>query len=197
MLEVIFTFFLLDLIPDVLMAPVVVGGYAAFQDLKKEIQTEEAMQDDCVIYVKDYTDCDPEWHWGSSKDTVNFQEVIGFTPETIQKDLIKTGLRKLEKGKHGPTTDYTLKLYFRENICVKVEYWRPMNNQFLVCYGQGTKTKFHVHSKFFVEDIPIDLTITYYDFLNFIQGEDPQMLITAQICGEAMPYAITSYCHCK
>lgn len=197
MLEGILTFFLISLLPDIAMAPVIIGGYAAYEDIKSDIQLEDAIEADCDIYVKDYTDCNPEWKWSTSKNSVNYHEVLGFPLETIERDLIKTGLRKLEKGKHGSNTNYTLKLYFREGLCVKVEYWRPMDKNFLASYGHGESKAFHVHSKFFKEDVPIDFTITYYDFLNFINGKDPQMLITAMLCGDAMPYVSTGYCHCK
>ena len=41
MLEVFLTFFLVNLLPDIAMTPVIIGGYAAFEDIKKTVQAED------------------------------------------------------------------------------------------------------------------------------------------------------------
>ena len=63
-METLLSIFLFMSIPDIVFAPAAIGGYALYEDLKTDMEIEQAIEDDCVIYVKDYTDCNPEWKWG-------------------------------------------------------------------------------------------------------------------------------------
>lgn len=173
------------------------GAAALIDDADKTAKSEQEIIDDCEIYVKDYTDCKPEWFWGNQKEYLNFHELLGYTTERIQNEIITTGLKKIEKGYSVPDDDYTLRLYFRQNTCIRVEYWRPMNKEFLACYGHGDDTSFHVYSEHFGKEYPIDLNITYYNFINVVLlGKEPQMCIIARMCPDKMPYVSTTYCRC-
>ena len=188
-------------IPDINLFPIDIGIHGLYEDLKNSIELEDAIERACDVYVKDYNDCNPEWKWGNTNDVLNFHELVGFSYEVLQRDVFYNSLRKLDKEELIPNSNYTLRLYFRENICVKVEYWRPLDKQFLACYGHGENTSFHVYSECFGDkknEVPIDLNITYIGFLNVVfLKKEPQMFITARLCGEKLPYASSSFCHCK
>lgn len=194
-MEFLLTFFLINTLPDIVFVPVtgaaLIGGYS----IAEEIKAEEAIDDACEIYYKDYTDCNPEWKWGNHKGFLNFQELLGFPLEAIQTQFITKGLIKHEKGQWIPTTDYILKLYFRENICVKVEYRRPMDKYFLACYGHENELTFHAKSELLGDEFPIDITMTHLNLLNFINGKEPQTIITARFCGDRLPYVSSIKCH--
>ena len=197
-MEGLLTFFLLMQLPDVVFAPVAAGGLFLISDLVSEIKAEDAIDDACVLYVKDYTDCEPEWRWGNHEGVLDYQEMLGCPIDLLQKEVFDNTLTKLEEGKYPSHKDYSLILYIRENVCVKVEYWRPRNYQFLSCYGKGDDKDFHVYSELLGKDYPIDFTITYYDLLNFIfNGRDPQMLIRVRLCAEKLPYVSGVRCYCN
>lgn len=188
-------------IPDINLFPIDVGIHGLYEDLKNTIKIEDAIEESCDIYVKDYTDCNPEWKWGNSNGILNYHELVGFSLEVLQRDVFLHSLRKIEKNEPIPNSDYTLRLYFRENICVRVEYCRPWDKQFLTCYGHGESTSFHVYSECFGDkkyEVPIDFNITYIGFINVVfLKKGPQMYITARFCGEKLPYVSSSYCRCK
>lgn len=200
-METLLSIFLFMSIPDIVFAPVAVGGYALYEDLKTDMEIEDAIKADCEIYVKDYTDCNPEWKWGYTNSILNFHEMIGAPLEVLKRNVFGTCLKKLQKTDSIPSSDYTLLLYFRENICVKSVYWRPMDKQFLACYGKGEDTSFHVYSEYYGDkkkDFPIDLNITYYNFINVVLlRQDPQMVITAKFCGDKFKGIISIFCSCK
>ena len=118
-METLLSIFLFMSIPDIVFAPVAVGGYALYEDLKTDMEIEDAIKADCEIYVKDYTDCNPEWKWGYTNGIFNFHEMIGAPLEVLKRNVFGTSLKKLQKTDSIPSSDYTLLLYFRENICVK------------------------------------------------------------------------------
>lgn len=194
-MELLLSLFLFSAIPDILFAPVAVGGYAMYEDVKSDIELEDALYEKCDIYYKDYTDCNPEWKWGNHKGHLNFQELLGFPLDVIQSQYITKDLIKHEDGQSIPTTNYILKLYFRENICVKVVYRRPMDKYFLACYGHGDELSFHAKSELLGDDYPIDITITHLNLLNVIGGKNPQTIITARFCGEKLPYVSSIRCN--
>lgn len=200
-METLLSIFLFMSIPDIVFAPVAVGGYALYEDLKTDMEIEDAIKADCEIYVKDYTDCNPEWKWGYTNGILNFHEMIGAPLEVLERDVFGTSLKKLQKTDSIPSSDYTLLLYFRENICVKAVYWRPMDKQFLACYGKGEDTSFHVYSEYYGDkkkDFLIDLNITYYNFINVVLlKQDPQMVITAKFCGDKFKGISSIFCSCK
>lgn len=197
-MEGLLTFFLMMQLPDVVFAPVYAGGLYLISDLVSEIKAEDAIDEACELYVKDYTDCEPEWRWGNHEGVLDYQELLGCPIDLLQKEVFDNSLTKLEPGKHGSHKDYSLIVYIRESICVKVEYWRPRNNYFLSCYGYGDDDSFHVYSELLGKEYPIDLNISYFDLLNFIfNGRDPQMLITVRLCADKMPYVSEVRCHCK
>lgn len=198
MLETLLAMALWSAIPDILFAPVAIAGVAFLDDVNQTVDAQKAIDDDCVIYVKDYTDCKPEWFWGDQKGYFNFHEFMGYSPEQIQRDIITKGLHKIEKGSSVPKDDYTLRLYFRQNVCIKAEYWRPLDKQFLACYGHGDDASFHVYSEHFGKDYPIDLVISYYNLLNAIlYDKGPQMCITVGMCPNVMPDVSLSHCYCR
>ena len=127
--------------------------------------------------------------------------MIGIPFEVLERDVFGTSLRKIENNASIPNSDYTLRLYFRENICVKAEYWRPMDKQFRACDGKGEENSCHVYSENYgykKKEVPIDLNITYYNFLNVVLlGKDPQMVITAKFCGDKFKGISSIYCTCK
>ena len=194
-MEGLLTFFLFMQIPDIVFAPVAAGGIYLFQDIASEIKAEEAIEDACEIYIKDYTELTPEWKWGNHKGELDFQELLGCPLDILQRDVFSNTLVKLEEGKSKPGHDYILRVYIKENVCVKVEYKRPMNKQFLACYGHGDELTFHTYSELLGKEYPIDMTTDYYNFLNFINGKDPQMLITARLCADKLPYVSGVSCH--
>ena len=196
-MEGLLTFFLFIQLPDVVFAPVAAGGLFLISDLVSEIKAEDAIDDACVLYVKDYTDCEPEWRWGNHEGVLDYQELLGCPIDLLQKEVFNNTLTKLEEGKYPSHKDYSLILYIRENVCVKVEYWRPRNGQFLACYGKGDDDSFHVYSELLGKEYPIDMNITYYDLLNFLfNGRDPQMVIKVRLCAEKLPYVSGVRCYC-
>ncbi len=197
-MEGLLTFFLLMQLPDVVFAPVAAGGLYLISDLVSEIKAEDAIDEACELYVKDYTNCEPEWRWGNHKGVLDYQELLGCPIDLLQKEVFNNSLTKLEKGKYGSQKNYSLKIFIREGVCVKVEYWRPRNYKFLSSYGKGEDHDFHVYSELLGQDYPIDFNIIYYDFLNrLLYDRDPQMLIRVRLCAEKLPYVSAVRCHCK
>ena len=99
-MEGLLTFFLLMQLPDIVFAPVAAGGLFLISDLISEIKAEDAIDDACVLYVKDYTDCEPEWRWGNHEGVLDYQEMLGCPIDLLQKEIFDNTLTRLEEGKH-------------------------------------------------------------------------------------------------
>ena len=187
----------LDLVPELYLAPLITfGGLALFFEHYKDVKTEEALIDSYDIYIKDYTELNPEWKWGNHQNFLNYQELLGVTLEGLQKDVFANTLIKTNKD-NIPNTDYTLRLYFLENVCVRAEYVRPMNKSFLGCYNHGEDCHFHVYSELLGDEYPIDLNIRYHDSFGLIVINESQMLISVGFCADKFPYVSSVKCLCK
>ena len=186
----------LDLVPELYLAPLVaIGGFALFNDIRKDIQTDEALIDSFDVYTKDYTELNPEWKWGNHKGVLDYHELLGFTFEALQKEVFSNTLIKTTR-KNVPKTNYTLSLYFQENVCVRVEYRRPEDKTFLACYEHGQESHFHVYSELYGNEYPIDLNVNYTDVFN-LHNSNSQMRIIAGFCAEKFPYVSSTSCCCK
>ncbi len=187
MLETLLFMFLLGSVSEIVLPPILLGGAALYLDIKDDIEAENAMKNNCVIYTKNYTNCNPEWRWGNYDKGINYQDLIGCSLEKIQSKIITTDLIKLEKDDVKPTSDYTLLLYFREDICIYAEYIRPINFYFFTKFGRKDENSFHVHSKEIGKKGEIDISFCYHYF-------SEQMVIEARLCADSFPRVISTYC---
>lgn len=195
MLELIAGLLLYMAIPDAVFTALGIADAAVIMNIRDEVKREEALLDECEIYTKDYTDETPEWLWGINKDKLDFQDLVGLSVDNFQ--IFVKGIKKLEK-KEKRTSNYTLNAFFKEGICVKIEYIRPLDKSFLYRYTNRTKgdLNFHVQNEYF-PDIPVEFSCVYLDFLNFINNKDPQMFITATFCGDYLVDGVTVRCHAR
>lgn len=193
MLEALLYLFLVNSIPDICFAPIAFAGIEMYTEIKDDIQRETAMMNDCVVYKKNYADCYNEWCWGYHEGVLDFQDLIGLSPEYIEENFIK-GIQKIDLDSRKGN-DYDLYLFFRQNMLVKLEYIRPLDTKFCSAYGQGDKKSFHVYSEILGKEGTLDFQIVYLDFLNKLLADaPPQMHITVTPCPKEFAGVITANC---
>lgn len=189
MLEFLLQMWLLNQLPTAITMPIGLAGIKVFSDIYVESERMEAVMDDCIIYTCDYTDYNPEWFWGDQKGNLNFHELIGASPEIMINNW-HMDIKQIPRSEIS-TKDYTLTLYFRDDMCVRADYWRPCDRHFCDRYGKGNERSFHLYSELIGDtghEVPIDFEVHYYDLL------DNDMLLQVKVCGGAYPYVIENKC---
>lgn len=195
MLEFLLELYLLNQLPNFLFLPLEIAGAKLGVDALRNYAIEQTVKTQTVIYTADYTYYDPEWTWQEKEGILNLQDLIGFSSDDIKTNYLHR-IRETDYD-HKSTDDYTLNLYFIDDVCVGAEYFRPLDYDFCVRNGMGSNRKRHIYSEILGEDYPIDFIVSYCDPELNLFNIDPYMCIRATLCGDMFPYVMEKECKIK